>query len=62
MIIGTALPLTLQAGRILAQSAPRNIELKGVENDVMRVPGVKRVHELHVWSLSEAFSIVFQPS
>merc|ERR1711939_1132405 len=57
MIIGTALPLTLRSGRMLAEAAPKDIDLKGVRKDVAAVEGVEGVHELHVWSLSQSKAI-----
>merc|ERR1712093_174785 len=44
MIIGTALPLTLRSGRMLAEAAPKDIDLKGVRKDVAAVEGVEGVH------------------
>jgi len=57
MIIGTALPLTLRSGRMLAEAAPKDIDLKGVRKDVAALEGVEGVHELHVWSLSQSKAI-----
>jgi cobalt-zinc-cadmium efflux system protein len=33
-------------------AVPKNINLKEVENHLKRIPGVKEVHDLHVWAMS----------
>lgn len=53
MIIGTAYPLIMRSGRFLLESAPEDIDIKGVKEDVERITGQDSVHELHVWNLSE---------
>jgi len=42
---------------MLAEAAPKDIDLKGVRKDVAAVEGVEGVHELHVWSLSQSKAI-----
>lgn len=53
MIIGTALPLMKNSGRLLFEAAPEEMDLSGMERDIMRVKGIEGVHEMHVFSLSE---------
>jgi zinc transporter 1 len=52
MILATSGPLVLRSGRILLESAPMEVDFKGVELDITRVKGIEGVHELHVWNLS----------
>lgn len=33
-------------------AVPKNINLKEVENHLKKIPGVKEVHDLHVWAMS----------
>ena len=47
MILLTSVPLFWRTGRILLESAPVEIDLKGVEQDILRVEGVESIHELH---------------
>jgi Co/Zn/Cd efflux system component len=51
MIIGTAWPLVMRAGRSLLAAAPDTIDVKGVKEDVERITGTDTVHDLHVWSV-----------
>lgn len=54
MIIATAIPLMKNSGRLLLEAAPEEMDLSGMERDVMRVKGIEGVHEMHVFSLSES--------
>lgn len=47
-----ALRLILEAGNILMESAPRGVSLPDLVRDMLRVPGVHDVHDLHVWSIA----------
>ncbi|KAM3502496.1 hypothetical protein MY10362_004814, partial [Beauveria mimosiformis] len=57
MIFFTAIPLTKKAGRILMQTAPEEIDIKDVKEDIEMIPGVDSVHELHIWKLDQRKSI-----
>jgi cobalt-zinc-cadmium efflux system protein len=47
-----ALRLIIEAGSILLESTPRGISLPDLVRDILRVPGVHDVHDLHVWTIS----------
>jgi zinc transporter 1 len=53
MILATSIPLTKKSGAILLQSAPPGLKLDDVKHDLESIPGVKSVHELHVWQLTQ---------
>lgn len=38
---------------ILLESTPRDIEMSAMVRDLMQIEGVRGVHDLHVWSLSQ---------
>ncbi|TQV96514.1 metal ion resistance protein/transporter (Zrc1) [Cordyceps javanica] len=57
MIFFTAIPLTKKAGRILMQTAPEEIDIRDVKEDIEMIPGVDSVHELHIWKLDQKKSI-----
>lgn len=44
--------LTRQALRILMESAPTHIDMASLERDVLAVPGVVALHDLHVWTIT----------
>ncbi len=39
---------------ILAQQAPRDVDIDSLTKDLEAVPGVLSVHELHIWQLVES--------
>jgi cobalt-zinc-cadmium efflux system protein len=44
--------LATQAVRILMEAAPPGLDVEQVRADVRGVPGVKDVHDLHIWTLT----------
>jgi cobalt-zinc-cadmium efflux system protein len=40
---------------ILLEAAPAHIDVKNVERMILRCPGVRGVHDLHVWRISDEF-------
>ena len=49
--------LAAQAVRILVQAAPPDIDLSAVRSDLVAVPGVVDVHDLHVWTLTSDMEV-----
>lgn len=41
--------------RILAEGTPKNINYKQLYTDLLQIPGVSAVHDLHLWSLTADF-------
>lgn len=41
-----------EAVNILLEAAPRSLSLPDLVRDMLRVPGIKDVHDLHVWTIS----------
>ncbi|KAH6895847.1 cation efflux protein [Thelonectria olida] len=57
MILLSALPLVKKSGAFLLQIAPGGINLDDIRHDIEMIPGIKSVHELHVWQLDQRKSI-----
>lgn len=53
IILSSAIPLCRRASRILLQATPSTINADEVQNEVLKVDGVKSVHDLHIWNLTE---------
>ncbi|KAH9908431.1 cation efflux protein [Xylariomycetidae sp. FL2044] len=53
MILLTSIPLVLNSGKILMQSAPKDVDLDDVRHDLEKIPGIESVHELHIWRLDQ---------
>ncbi|WP_210439440.1 cation diffusion facilitator family transporter [Nocardioides xinjiangensis] len=52
-----ALLLGREVLAVLAQHAPRGVDLDAVVDDLERVPGVAEVHDLHVWTLTSGMDV-----
>ncbi len=51
MILWTALGVIFDSTNILLESLPKGMTLEGVANAMLGVPGVREVHDIHIWSL-----------
>ncbi len=51
MILWTALGITLDSANILLESLPKGMTLEGVASAILKVSGVREVHDVHIWSL-----------
>jgi cobalt-zinc-cadmium efflux system protein len=38
---------------MLMEQTPTNIEMSAIKESLARIPGVRDVHDLHVWALSD---------
>ncbi len=52
LILVSALNLLREAVHVLMEGVPLHIDLAAVGHNLAKLPGVKRVHDLHVWTLS----------
>jgi zinc transporter 1 len=57
IIVYSSLPLVKSASYILLQGAPESICVDALKRDILTIPRVLDVHELHVWQLSDTQSI-----
>ena len=51
MIVWTALGVIMESTNILLESLPKGMSLERVANAMLEVPGVREVHDVHIWSL-----------
>jgi cobalt-zinc-cadmium efflux system protein len=52
MIVWRTWHLLRQAVNVLLEGTPAHLELDEIEASMLAVPGVRRVHDLHVWTLT----------
>ncbi|KAK7882616.1 hypothetical protein WMY93_028790 [Mugilogobius chulae] len=57
LLIAKAIPLVFRHAQLLVQCAPNHISVEEVGQKIVNVPGVKAMHELHVWKLTESFIV-----
>lgn len=56
-ILPRAWSLGSQAIRILTQSAPPGLDLGAVHSELLAIPGVMDVHDLHAWTLTSDMDV-----
>jgi cobalt-zinc-cadmium efflux system protein len=55
LLLVSALRLLWQAVDVLLEAAPSHVDMNRLEAALASVPGVERVHDLHVWTVSSGF-------
>lgn len=53
LISYSAVNLIKESCNILLEGAPKHIDINEIQNALMEISEVKKVHELHVWSISQ---------
>jgi cobalt-zinc-cadmium efflux system protein len=56
-ILPRAWRLAASALRVLLQVAPAHVDLDGIRRDLLAMPGVVDVHDLHVWTLTSDMDV-----
>jgi len=56
MIVRGAYRITEEAFHILMEGAPVHVDLAGLMKVIGQIPGVKGIHDLHVWNITEALT------
>jgi cobalt-zinc-cadmium efflux system protein len=51
MIVWTAAGIIIDSSNILLESLPKGMSLAEVAGAMLKVPGVREVHDVHIWSL-----------
>nr|XP_053652642.1 proton-coupled zinc antiporter SLC30A2-like [Cherax quadricarinatus] len=52
IVVATTLPILRDLAHVLMEGTPRNVDYMDLLNDLEGLPGVRSVHNLHVWSLT----------
>lgn len=47
-----------EALNILLEGVPKEINFTAVKKEMLNTPGVKNVHDLHIWSMSKSFKLL----
>jgi cobalt-zinc-cadmium efflux system protein len=55
MIFWGALDVIAESSNILLESLPKGMSLEGIANSMLKIPGVREVHDVHVWTLGSEF-------
>jgi len=54
MILWSSLSIMAESSNILLESLPKGMTLEKVANLMLGVPGVREVHDMHIWSLGSS--------
>ncbi len=57
-ILWNAWSILRQSIHILLESAPESIDMDSMVDDLLKADGVRGVHDLHVWSISEGLRVL----
>lgn len=53
IILGTSVPVFKDCIMVLMEATPSNIDIEKLENEIIDIPGVLELHDLHLWSISQ---------
>ncbi len=53
LILGAALRVVRESGRILLEAAPAEHDTRTIAADLSALDGIERIHHVHLWSISE---------
>ncbi len=51
IVLRGAVDLVLEAGEILLEATPRDIDMAALSGEIAKIPGVKGVHDIHIWTI-----------
>jgi cobalt-zinc-cadmium efflux system protein len=51
LILWTGVGIIIDSSNILLESLPKGMSLRNVAGAILKVPGVREVHDIHIWSL-----------
>jgi cobalt-zinc-cadmium efflux system protein len=55
LMVRSGVTLVRESGRIFLEAAPAGVDPAALGGDLVRVPGVVEVHDLHVWQVTSAY-------
>jgi cobalt-zinc-cadmium efflux system protein len=58
VILVTAVGVLRESTEVLFQFTPRDLDIDQVVGEILSVPGVSGVHDLHIWSLSSSIRVM----
>lgn len=55
LLVVNAVRLVAEASHVLLEGTPRGLSLEDIAHRVREIPGVRAIHDLHVWSVTSGF-------
>ncbi|OEV03960.1 cation diffusion facilitator family transporter [Streptomyces oceani] len=58
MIVPRTIRLAREALDVLLEAAPKDVDMAGVREHILAVPGVEGLHDLHVWTITSGMPVL----
>jgi len=55
LLVASAVRLVRESVEILLEGAPRHLDLEAIARELAALPGVARIHDLHIWTVGSGF-------
>ncbi len=55
LLVASAIRLVRDSVEVLLEGAPRHLDLDAIAREVAGLPGVARIHDLHIWTVGSGF-------
>lgn len=52
IVLRGAIDLVFESSEVLLESAPRDIDIEFLRKEVEKIPGIRELHEIHVWTIT----------
>lgn len=55
LILLSSFRITWESTQVLLEATPPDVRVQDVQDEMLKVPGVRNVHDLHVWTVTSGF-------
>lgn len=55
LLVASAFRLVREAVDVLLEGAPRHLDLEAIAQEARSIPGVRSIHDLHIWTVTSGF-------
>jgi cobalt-zinc-cadmium efflux system protein len=55
LILASSFRITWESTQVLLEATPADLRVRDVQDEMLKVPGVRNVHDLHVWTVTSGF-------
>ena len=55
LILLSSFRITWESTQVLLEATPADVRVREVQDEMLNVPGVRNVHDLHVWTVTSGF-------
>ncbi len=55
LILISSFRITWESTQVLLEATPPDVRVRDVQDEMLKVPGVRNVHDLHIWTVTSGF-------